>query len=175
MNRIEAAVIARAAKAEKTGTPQERFWQKVDKKGPDECWPWTAAVRNPKEGYGAFWLDGRHQPANRVALLFSGVDVPSGMVACHRCDNPGCCNPAHLFPGTPKANNDDKVAKRRHAAGDSHGMAKLTQQQVAEIRAHRPPGVKRLAPGIPERLAERYGVTKQYISELFKRNWGRHA
>lgn len=174
MNRIEAAVIARAAKAEKTGTPQERFWQKVDKKGPDECWPWTAAVRNPKEGYGAFWLDGRHQPANRVALLFSGVDVPSGMVACHRCDNPGCCNPAHLFPGTPKANNDDKVAKRRHAAGDSHGMAKLTQQQVAEIRAHRPPGVKRLAPGIAERLAERYGVTKQYISELFKRNWG-HA
>ena len=171
MNRIEAAVIARAAKAEKTGTPQERFWQKVDKKGPDECWPWTAAVRNPKEGYGAFWLDGRHQPANRVALLFSGVDVPKGMVACHRCDNPGCCNPAHLFPGTPKANNDDKVAKSRHAAGDSHGMAKLTQQQVAEIRSHRPPGVNRLAPGIAGRLAERYGVTKQYISELFKRNW----
>lgn len=173
MNRIEAAVIARAAKSKKIGSPQERFWKKVDIRGANECWPWIAAVRNHRDGYGAFWLDGRHQPANRVALLFSGVDVPYGMVACHRCDNPGCCNPAHIFVGTRKDNNDDKLAKKRQAAGSSHGMSKLTQQQVDEIRSHRPPGVKRLPHGIAEHLAARYGVTKQYISELFTRNWGR--
>jgi hypothetical protein len=165
MNRIEAAVIARAAKAAKQAPLEQRFWSKVERLGPDECWPWKASVRNKKEGYGAFWLEGRHQPSNRVALVLSGVEVPEGMVACHRCDNPRCCNPAHLFVGTPKQNNDDKVAKRRHAHGERHGCAKLTDEQVAEIRSLRVG--RKLPPGIAQQFAERFGITKQYVSELF--------
>lgn len=63
--------------------PADRFWSKVDKRGPDECWPWKAAVRKKSQGYGAFWFQGRHQPASRMALVFSGTNVPADMVACH--------------------------------------------------------------------------------------------
>lgn len=174
MTRQEAAIVARAAKAANTPPLAERFWSKVDRRGPDECWPWTAAVRNKKEGYGAFWLAGRHQPANRVALVLSGVVVPDGMEACHTCDNPGCCNPAHLFVGTRLDNNNDKVNKDRHIKGEQCWRAKLTEQQVREIRANKPEGVKRVRTGLLDQLAAKYGVTRNYISNLFRNGW-RHA
>lgn len=173
MNRIEATAIARAAKAKKEGSPEFRFWRKVKIMGEDECWPWMAAERKPGEGYGAFWLEGRHHPSNRMALIFSGVEIPEGMVACHSCDNPGCCNPSHLFVGTPIENNNDKVLKKRHSFGETHGKSKLTHKQVCEIRSHKPLGVKRVQNGLTERLATEYVVTKQYISELFSRGWGK--
>lgn len=149
----------------------ERFWSKVDVRGEDECWPWKAAERKKGDGYGAFWLDGRHQPAGRVALELSGTNVPEGMHVCHKCDNPPCCNPKHLFVGTHQENNQDKVRKGRHAHGERNGNAKLTSAQVAEIRSYRPPGVKRVKPGVPQMLAERYGITRQYVSEIFKGSW----
>lgn len=172
MNRIEAAAIARAVRAANGPSLSERFWSKVDRRGDGECWPWKAAVRNKQEGYGAFWLDGRHQPSNRVALLLSGVLAPDDMKACHRCDNPACCNPAHLFIGTHKENNDDKVSKGRQVKGERFWRAKLTDAQVLEIRSHRPPGVKRVQTGLPQKLADQYGVTRQYISELFTSSRG---
>jgi hypothetical protein len=148
-----------------------RFWSKVDKRKNDECWPWLASARKKNEGYGAFWLDGRHQPASRVALLVSGVDVPAGMVVCHRCDNPTCCNPAHLFVGTPLENNKDKIEKRRDTRGERSPHAKLTAEQVAFIRSFKPPGVKRVQAGLPSKLAVQFGISRQYVSELFKRGW----
>lgn len=166
MNRAEAAIVARAAAAAKLGTVEERFWRKVDKRGPDECWPWLASVRRKDEGYGAFWLEGRHQPANRVALMISGRQVAGEMVVCHRCDNPRCCNPAHLFVGSPKENNDDKVRKNRHSHGERHGMARLTDAERAEILSHMPER-GRSKVGVNRALAERFGITTQYVSELF--------
>lgn len=98
----------------------ERFWSKVDKNGPtmphmdSQCWVWTGAARVSACGrYGQFWLNGRTVPAARVALLSAGVDVPPGYFACHRCDNPGCVRPDHLFPGTPMDNARDMVEKGR--------------------------------------------------------------
>lgn len=166
MNRVDAAAIARAAKEAKAAPLTERFWSKVEVRGKDECWPWKAATRRKEEGYGAFWMNGRHHPANRVALQLSGVNVPDGMVACHTCDNPGCCNPAHLFVGTPRENNDDKVLKGRNPKGQSHGMARLTDAQTAEILSLKPASGKRLAAGMPQEIAHKYGITKQYVSEL---------
>lgn len=113
-----------------------RFWSKVKVGSWRQCWPWTGAVRRKDEGYGAFWLDGRHQPANRVALVLSGVEVPEGMVACHRCDNPCCCNPNHLFVGLPKDNDADRVAKGRQSRGSRHGNAVLTEDLVVQMRTY---------------------------------------
>lgn len=170
MSRTDAAALARAAKAAKAPSLADRFWSKVDRKGEDECWNWSAAVRRKDEGYGAFWMNGRHRPSNQVAYELSAGPVPCGMVVCHSCDNPRCCNPAHLFIGTNLDNNDDKVAKHRHAHGSTMGTAKLTEADVVEIRAAKIHG-KRAPHGLAIALAERFGVKAQTISEI----WGRKS
>jgi hypothetical protein len=174
MTRAQAAAIARAAIAAKAPPLLERFWAKVDIRGDDECWPWTAAVRNKREGYGAFWLNGRHQPAPRVAMILSGTYI-DGMQVCHRCDNPKCCNPKHLFLGTNLDNNQDKVLKGRHAFGSGNGNAKLTDAAVREIRAAKADrNGRRLKPGQLAALAARFGVSEACITDAQSRSW-RHV
>ena len=146
----------------------DRFWTKVERLGPDDCWPWKAAPRRKDQGYGAFWLNGRHQPSSKVAWLLTNGSVPEMQQVCHRCDNPSCCNPNHMFLGTNKDNNDDKVAKGRHVFGERVWTAKLSPDDVRFIRSHKAPGAKRAPVGIAGKLAEQFGVTKQYISEV----WG---
>lgn len=169
MNRAQAAKLARAAKASKSGPPADRFWSKVDKRGAGQCWPWMAAVRNPKDGYGAFWLNGRHHPSNRIAWALSRGQIPDGMVVCHKCDNPSCCNPDHLFLGTPKENNDDKVSKKRHCFGERNGFSRLTEADVSEIKSQKPQG--RAAHGLRKRLASKYGVSAATITDVWSRRW----
>lgn len=99
--------------SQKTDPLEVRFWSKVAIGSPGECWEWKAA-RLKSGGYGAFMIDGVTHRANRVAWeLSNGQRLPTGMFACHRCDNPPCCNPLHLFAGTPKDNTDDKDRKQR--------------------------------------------------------------
>lgn len=89
----------------------EAFWSKVDRSGgPRACWPWTAS-RQP-DGYGKVNRRGRYLVASHVALEIAlGRDLAPGEFSCHRCDNPPCCNPAHLFPGTNAENLRDLSAK----------------------------------------------------------------
>lgn len=169
MTRAEAAVLAREALTRKRGTTLQRFWAKVAKRGDDECWPWLAAVRRTDEGYGAFWLDRRHQPASKVAWILTFGAVPNGLVVCHRCDNPRCCNPHHLFVGTPLQNNDDKVAKRRHVFGERVGTALLTEIAVKQIKQLRPKG--RAPSGYRADIARQFGVTRGTITDIWSRSW----
>lgn len=97
-------------------TVEERFWAKVDVRGPDECWPWTAGLFYT--GYGQFQLDGRARVAHSIAYELSDGEIPEGLVMDHVCHNADegcaggwscphrrCCNPAHLEAVTPAVNN----------------------------------------------------------------------
>lgn len=121
-------------------TPEERFWAKVDRRGPHECWPWTGS-RNRK-GYGNFYPE-RTRPigATHAALLYgAGVSVPVGLLVRHKCDNPPCVNPAHLELGTVKDNARDMVERGRlrigrRYRGEANAQAKLDEAAVRAIRA----------------------------------------
>lgn len=170
MNRAEGAKIARAALAAKVPPLAERFWSKVDRKGADECWPWIAAIRKDSEGYGAFYLNGRHRPATHAVWLLTHGEMPTnGLFVCHKCDNPRCCNPSHLFLGTHQQNNADKVTKRRHAHGETTGNAKLSEPDVREIRRLKPPG--KAPTGLKAELAARFNVSTHTIADVWSRRW----
>lgn len=108
----------------------ERFWKYVDKRGPDECWEWQAF--RDEHGYGHLSTESsKHMPAHRYSYEIHHGPIPDGLDICHKCDNPPCCNPVHLFAGTEKDNMADMVAKgRSRLRNRSH----LTDEQIVEIR-----------------------------------------
>ena len=149
---------------------QKRFWSKVEIKSKDDCWPWIAAKRKESEGYGAFYVDGKHRPAPRYALILSGVEYVEGMLALHHCDNPSCCNPSHIYFGTIRDNENDKV-KRNRRKGSKQANAKLNEEIVKYIRSIKPKDGKSLDKKIKHDIAEKYKVQPRYIVEVMNRGW----
>lgn len=97
-------------------TPEQRFWKKVNKDGPNKigtpCWLWVGALQ--QNGYGSFWLNRTSIGAHRYSYnLHNGVTLPSHLCACHKCDTPLCVNPEHLFAGTHDDNAKDMAKKQR--------------------------------------------------------------
>jgi hypothetical protein len=140
-----------------------RFWAKVDRRGPDECWPWLASLHTT--GYGRFKIwSYQCVPANRVAWVLDKLEDPCELLVCHRCDNRPCCNPAHLFLGTDADNSADMVAKGRWKGGNHRGArnptAILDDAKVREIWALILAGKTNTA------IAERYGVHHATISAI---------
>lgn len=97
-----------------------RFWKRVNRGHAGECWPWGRTLS--KSGYGLISRGGVSVRAHRVAYeLHHGAAPPADKIVCHSCDNPPCCNPAHLFLGTHQDNHDDMVRKGRHPTHRSVG------------------------------------------------------
>lgn len=133
-----------------------KFWDHVDKSG--GCWNWRGG--KTVHGYGRLIVPPRKGVvyAHRHAYELTFGPIPKGLEICHRCDNPSCVNPAHLFAGTHLANMQDARKKMRVRFGERHGGAKLTADNISEIRQLRCEGVEQRS------IAVRFAVSQSTVS-----------
>jgi len=168
-------------------TPQdkERFWAKVQKGQPNECWEWQAGCF--WDGYGEFRFKGQSLRAHRVAWTVANGPIPDGLCVLHSCDNPPCQNPRHFWLGTNKDNTLDRARKGRNGAsfgdkngarlhpeslprGERHWHAKVTEQNVRDIRRrYATGGVSQYA------LAREFGVHVMTICAIIHRKTWAHV
>lgn len=149
-----------------------RFWSKVMRPLDwTSCWEWQAS-RHKRGGYGRFKIKSYTSvAAHRLSFALYTGKSPGEWMVLHSCDNPPCCNPAHLRLGTVQDNSDDMVArgrwKGRDQSGENNGAAKLKAADVEKIRGLIRAGLTNIA------IAARFGVTHQIISKIRRgRAWG---
>ena len=146
----------------------QRFWEKVDIGHPDECWGWLGKSRDGR--YGSFAINSmKSVQAHRMAYMISRGPIPDGLLVCHSCDNPPCCNPDHLWVGTMLDNWKDSVQKGRNVVmgqrGENHHRAKLTDGAVVAIRDSNKSGAE---------LARKYNVHHSVIGKIRNRIAWKH-
>jgi hypothetical protein len=165
-------IAGHAAKLRPLRPISERFWEKVNKAGPDECWEWQGA-RGPA-GHGVFTIGSKRDktrktiPAHRFAYTLEHGTISDDKEACHKCDNPPCCNPAHIFAGTHRENMEDMVAKDRSARGERSGSTKLTDNDVIKIRQLIDCGMKQAE------IGKLYSISQKAVSLIALRKRWKH-
>lgn len=139
-----------------TATDLQRFWSKVRRGCGKRCWVWTAGKSG---GYGTIYISGLNRKAHRVSYLIHYGSVEDQVL--HKCDNPSCVRPDHLFPGDQKANMMDMAAKGRSSRlrGALNGNSRLTEPIVAQIKAV-------LGRASQMAIAGRFGCSQQTISNI---------
>lgn len=148
------------------------FWSRVDKSG--DCWLWVGS--KDEKGYGTVRYRGKTEKAHRVSWEIANAAPAGAMFVCHKCDNPSCVRPDHLFLGTNHDNALDRHMKGRSKAlfvcgheinrGSSHPRTNLTEAIVIDIRNQH-------AAGVSQRdLAKEHGIHSSQISRIVnRRNW----
>ena len=126
----------------------QRFWNKVQVVGLDECWEWTAGLHS--SGYGWFGVSGHAKRSHRIAYELTHGLIPHGLKVCHSCDNRKCCNPCHLFCGTNQDNMDDMKAKERQASKLSSIKAQAILLDTRELKI----------------ISREYGISKAQVSRI---------
>jgi hypothetical protein len=162
-------------KAERPPKPtlQERFMSKIQQVG--DCWMWQGV--STLGGYGVLTVARKRTYAHRLSYSLFVGEIPDGMCVCHKCDTPSCVNPAHLWLGTHSDNTRDAVAKgrwgpqlhpesyrhRKRMVGANNPKARLTWEQVAEIKAtFARGGVSKVS------IARQYGVPESTIGQIIR-------
>lgn len=156
--------------------PEHRFWDHVTKDGPihpvcGRCWRWHGY--REKNWYGRIQVDGYRHKAHRYSWILHYGEIEEGLMVLHKCDNPECTNPKHLFLGKWKENSDDMISKGRDrkCRGVDHHKAVLTEDQVLAIRKKYKKGVRGC--GTPK-LAKEFGVTQGLIMAIVSRKCWKH-
>lgn len=144
-----------------------KFWDCVEiKEDLDSCWEWKSKAGTNE--YGNTTYRNSYWSSHRLAWFLYYGEIPQGMYVCHKCDNPPCCNPNHLFLGTHQDNVNDREKKRRNklprCSGEKHGQHKLTNIQVNEIRTMYATGRHSY-----RSLSGKYGVSFGEIRKIVKR------
>lgn len=150
-----------------------RFWAKVDRRSSGECWPWIGAGAGSRQGYGTIRRGSASQGmvrAHRASWEIHRGPIPAGTLVLHRCDNPPCVNPGHLFLGTDADNVRDMVSKGRLVTkrGEDHVNAKLTADDVVAARRAHAAGRASIRD-----LAIRLGVSRAAVRlAVNRKTWG---
>jgi HNH endonuclease len=154
----------------KMGTPEERFWRNVIKS--DGCWTYKSTGQR---GYGKLHVEGKHLRAHRFSWELHFGKIPLGMLVCHKCDNPSCVRPDHLFMGTSADNTADMLAKGRYVApirtnnprGELHHNSKITNADAQCIKALWAKGGMRQAD-----IGAMFGISQTSVYYIVSgRNW----
>lgn len=155
----------------------KRFWSRIRRRGPNDCWLWKLGS-NSRGGYAITWWEGKTEMVHRIALMLDlnrklkspGRNLQGGKIIRHSCDNPLCCNPAHLLLSTQIQNIQDRDRKGRTSKGEHRYNAKLTKEKVKEIRHKYVPRKYGLV-----QLAKEYGVNFTTIDAIIKRKGWKHV
>lgn len=140
-----------------------RFEEKFQRGAPNECWIWSAGRAGPKwNQYGHFKAEGQIK-AHRFSYQLYVGPIPEETCVCHRCDNPLCVSPAHLFLGTYLDNNRDAIAKGRHSF-NTRFQPTISTEVVTEVRKLYEPGKVGYL-----KLAKRFGISHSHVRQLIKR------
>ncbi len=145
-----------------------RFWSKIAiTANSNKCWNWQAVKHR---GYGSFSIGYTTVVSTRVSYYLHYKIDPIGKSVLHKCDNPSCCNPNHLFLGTPNDNSKDMVNKNRQAFGESVKTSKLNENDIIDIR-------KIYADGklTQEQIGDIYGVSKTTIRRIVIKTIWKHV
>ena len=164
-------------------TEQERFWEKVDIKGEDECWNWIAS-KDP-DGYGFFSFKssgleeqkGKTIMAHRYSLMMklNNFNLPTEILSRHTCDNRSCVNPRHLIEGSAKDNSADMIKRNRQSCGENHHSAKMTESQARDcIEVYQADKQSGRLYGSLERLALKHNLSKQVVYRCVSGQTWRH-
>lgn len=157
--------------------PHERFWDKVRVGNPDECWEWQGAVES--FGYGFMWAGPlypyrkRHWiKAHRVSWEIHNGEIPKGRYVLHKCDNPPCVNPNHLYIGTATENVHDRARRKRgkehRQQGAANDNSKLTEADVRAIIVE----LQKLPRQSQSSIAEKFGIKQPQVSRIMlKQTW----